>query len=213
MSSIPGIFGPIVTDTRVEAAIMEALRGWLPSYLDDVARQDDVGWTPARPMSWETIRDRTTKWNEQALPAIVVSIGGTIAVTRRGSLYRAVYGCTIGAVVAGQTRENTRQLAGIYSAAIAAALTQHGDLDGFADGIEWVDTDYDTIDQGRSRTLMAAVVTLDVAVNNVLDVFAGPAGDPPDPDDPAIPGLPPYGNVDDVETTLDEIVPITEPLP
>lgn len=210
--TLPGIYGPIITDTRVEKEVLASLRGWLPTYLDEAARQDDFDAGVARPRSWETSRDATTKWNEQALPAIVVQVGGTINVGRQGQFYRVIYGCTIGAVVAGQSRDNTRQLAGIYSAAIATAMVQHGDLDGFADGIEWHDTDYDLIDDKQSRTLMAAVVTLDVAVNQVLDVFAGPTGDPPDPEDETIPGLPPYGLAQTADTELD-IIPITEPLP
>lgn len=211
MSTAPGIFGPIVTDTRVENEVLTVIRGWLPSYLDDAARQDGFGEI-ARPRSYETIRDAPTKWNEQALPAIVCQVGGTVTVTRRGQFYTAVYGLVVGAVVGGQSRANTRQLAGIYSAALATLLAQHGDLDGFADGILWQDTDYDLIEEERTRTLMAALVTFDVTVNQVLDVFAGPSGATPDPDDDPIPGLPPYGEAATAETDV-LIVPITEPLP
>lgn len=205
------IYGTLLTDTRVEQQVRDQLAGWLPSYLVEVARQDGFAEV-ARPKSIETVRDRITRWNEQALPAVVVQVAGTLRVQRLGTAYRVVYGCTIGAVIGGQSRENTRQLAGIYAAAITAALTQHGDLGGFADGIEWTDTDYDYIEEDRSRTLMAAVVSLDVAINQVLDVAQGPIGPLPDPDDTPIPGLPDYGEVDDVETAV-QVIPIGDPLP
>lgn len=202
------IFGPIITDTQVENRVRDQLRLWLPSYLDETARQDSFA-SVAHPLSYETIRDRVTKWTEQALPAVIIEIGGTVATRRIGSEYRVVYACNVAAVIGGQTRANTRQLAGIYGAAIAAALVQHGDLDGFAGGVEWTDTAYDSISEDRSRTIMAVVVSLDVAVNAVLDVAMGPAGPPPPEGDPDIPGLPDYGHA----ATVDAAVTITTGAP
>jgi hypothetical protein len=211
------IYGPLVTDTRVEQEVLACLSAWLPSYLQEVARQDGDEGNVALPHSYETIRDSLTKWTEQQLPAVVVYVGGRLSATRKGALYRVVYGCEVAAVVGGQSRANTRKLAGIYGLAIAAALAQHGNLStsgpedpGFADGIEWMDTTYDSIDENRSRTIMAAIVSLDIAVNNVLDTFAGPVT-PPDPGD-IIPGLPDYGLADTVETAV-VAVPIGEDLP
>jgi hypothetical protein len=112
-------------------------------------------------------------------------------------------------VVGGQTRENTRQLAGIYGIAVVAALTQKAGE--WSDGIDWTDTDYDVIDEDRSRTLMAAVVSLDVSVLNVLDVSAGPFGAAP-PAGTIIPGLPDYGLADEVDTDV-IVVPIGDALP
>lgn len=191
------IFGDLKGDNLVEQALKAALVGWLPTYLTEVARQEAAG-DVAMPASYQTVRESVSRWNEQAMPAIVIEVGGTISVSRKGSKYRAVYGCNVAAVVGGPTRDATRRIAGVYALAISAALTQHGDLAGFADGCEWTDTDYSLIDEARSRTLIAAVVSFDVAVNDVLDVSAGPAGPPPATDDPPIPGLPDYGQVEDV---------------
>lgn len=204
-------FGPIVTDNMVEAAVKRSLMGWLPTYIPLVAARDGGG-DVTLPRSYQMVRDLVTKWPEQAMPAVVCEIGGTISVTRKGSKYRAVFGASIGAIVAGPTRDDTRRIASVYATAIALALTQHGDLDGFADGIEWTDTQYDDIDESRSRTLMAAIVSLDVAVNDILDVTGGPSGPTPEPEDPPIEDLPSYGAVDDVDTTL-VITPIGEDLP
>lgn len=200
------IYGRLITDNEVERQVLATLQGWLPSYLLETNRQDGELAEVALPRSYEMIRDTVTKWPEQALPAIVVHIGGTLETTRKGSAYRVVYSCQVAAIVAGQTRANTRTLAGVYSLAIVAALTQHGDLDGFADGVEWADTDYDLIAEERSRTLMAAVVSLDVAVVGVLDVALGPAGPPPPADDPT-PGLPDWGEAEEVDTQV-AITPI-----
>lgn len=204
------IYGPLITDTEVERQVLAALQGWLPSYLTEVNRQDGELASVAMPRSYEVARDALQRWNEQALPAIIVQVGGTLDTSRRGSKYRVTYGCQIGAVLAGQTRENTRTLAGVYGAAIAAALCQHGDLEGFADGIEWADTTYDLIAEERSRTLMAAVVSVDVAVNSVLDVEKGPSGPTPDPTDPPTPGLPDYGAADEVDIDI-ALTPIGVP--
>jgi hypothetical protein len=215
MSIYESIYGPLVTDTRVETEVLANLKAWLPSYLRETARQDGDEGDVALPRSYETIRDSMTKWTEQQLPAIVVYIGGTMTTARKGSQYRVVYGCEVAAVVGGQSRQNTRKLASIYSMAIAAALVQHGQLTGpsnagFADGVEWVDTTYDLIDEDRSRTIMAAIVSLDVAVLGVMDAFLGPVT-PPDPPD-TIPGLPDYGLVEEADTALLN-VPIGDELP
>jgi hypothetical protein len=216
------IYGQLITDTRVEQEVLACLSAWLPSYLQEVARQDGDEGNVALPKSYETIRDSPTKWTEQQLPAIVVHVGGTMSTSRRGGYYRVVYGCEVAAVVAGQSRVNTRKIASIYSLAIAAALVQHGGLSpsvetvsgdpipGFADGVEWQDTQYDSIDEDRSRTIMAAIVSLDIAVNAVIDVFSGPVL-PPDPPD-VIPGLPDYGPAQEVDTAIVN-VPIGAPLP
>lgn len=200
------IYGQLITDNEVERQVLATLSGWLPSYLLEVNRQDGVLAEVATPRSYELIRDSVTKWPEQALPAIVVHVGGTLATSRKGSKYRVVYSCQVAAVVAGQTRANTRTLAGVYGTAIAASLTQHGDLAGFADGCEWADTDYDLIAEQRSRTLMAVVVSFDISVNGVLDVALGPSGPPPPEDDPT-PGLPDYGEAIEVDTDV-AITPI-----
>lgn len=200
------IYGALISDTAVENAVLAQLQSWLPSYLVEAAQQDGLSEI-ALPKSWETTRSGTNRWTEQGMPAVIVQIGGTIAVTRKGPKYRAVYGATVGCVVAGQSRPNTRKLAGIYAIAVAACMTQQaGD---WSDGIDWTDTDYDLIDDDQSRTLMAAIVSFDVAVLGVLDVSAGPVGDPPDAPD-TTPGTPDYGNVDEV-IVEPEIIPIGEP--
>lgn len=195
------IYGQIVTDNTVEAQVLRSLQGWLPSYLPEVATQDHAG-DVALPVSWQVVRDTPTKWNEQAMPAIVVQVGGTLSTQRRGSKYRAVYGCQVAAIIAGPTRERTREIAGVYSMAITLALCQHGDLDGLSDGVGWADTDYDLIDEARARTLLAAIVSFDIGVPNLFDVSAGPAGPTPEPDDPPVPGTPDYGLADEVDITV-----------
>lgn len=206
------IFGEIKGDNSVEQAVLASLRGWLPTYLIEVALQEGGGsggvpdHPASPPLSYQSVRDRPQRWTEQAMPAIVVQVGGTIAVTRKASKYRVVYGVQVAAIVAGPTREDTRRIASTYSAALASALTQHGDLGGFADGCEWTDTDYSTISDERTRTLMAAVVSFDVAVNDVLDVNAGPDGPPPPPDE-TVPGLPNYGETEHV--IIDAIIATT----
>lgn len=205
------LYGSLVTDTEVERRVLAHLQGWLPSYVLEANRQDGELAEVALPKSYEVVRDPAlARWNEQALPAVVVQIGGTLTTTRQGAKYRVVYSCQVAAIVAGQTRSNTRVLAGVYATAITGALCQHGDLSGFADGVEWADTTYDLIAEERSRTLMAAIVSLDVAVNNVLDVSLGPAVMPPI-DDPTE-GLPGWGNADEVDTTV-VLIPIGVPFP
>lgn len=203
------IYGTLKTDNALEAQVVATLQGWLPSYITEVARQEGGG-AVALPVSFQTVRDPVTRWTEQAMPAIVVQIGGTIAVQRKGASYRAIYGANVGAIIAGPTREDTRRIAGVYALAITAALTQHGDIGGYCDGCEWTDTDYTLIGDAQSRTLMAALVSFDIAVNNVLDVTLGPIGPTPDPTDPPVPGLPNYG---DAATVIIDSVTATNGVP
>lgn len=201
------IYGPLISDTQIEKQLLQQLASWLPSYIVEAARQDGLTEI-ALPRSYDTTRDAQTKWTEQAMPAIIVQIGGTVQLRRLGSMYRATWGATVGAVVGGQSRANTRQLAGIYALAIAACLTQQC---AWTAGLEWTDTDYSLIDEDRSRTLMAAIVSFDVSMDNVLDVALGPFGPPPDPGI-FIPGLPDYGNAVTVDTQS-TLTPIGDEFP
>lgn len=202
------IFGPIITDTRVENAVRRSLMGWLPVYIPAVTAADDDTSPVVLPKSFGVSRSGVDRWPEQALPAVVVQVSGTLDVTLHAGGYRAVYGCGVGAVVGSNTFDNTRRIAGIYSMAIVLALTQHGELDGLASGVGWHGTDYDLISNDQSRTLMAAVVSLSVAVDSVADPRQGPTGDTP-----AVPeDYPPDWGV--VETVIvdERIVPVDETL-
>lgn len=204
------IFGEIITDTLVENRVRDMLIAWLPDYIPEAARQDGGG-AVTLPKSFEVSRSGVNRWEEQALPAIIVQLGGTLRIEQRNGKYRVTYGAAVGAVVAGPTRSDTRRIAGVYSAAITLALTQHGDLklpggEPLADGVIWEDTDYDLISNLRSRTLMAAIVSLSITVPDVLDPRQGPAGDPSD----NVPSDWPVVESTHLDVTL---VPVSDELP
>jgi hypothetical protein len=198
-------FGTLKNDTALEESVIGHLTNWLPTYLPEVARQDGSA-TIVLPKSFEIARESMRRWNEQALPAIVVQVGGTLTTERHGPKYRVRYACHVAAIVSGQSRQNTRWLCGIYTAAIVGALVQNANIGGAAEGCEWVDTSYDLIGEERSRSIMAGIVAFDIAVGSVVDVSQGP--DMPLPTDPTSPvTLTDWGQTVTIEIDLEDAPP------
>lgn len=186
------VYKTIVTGPQVEQAVVDTLKLWLPSYVWEVARQ--IGRSPAsvqQPRSWNVFSD-LDKWPEDQVPAIVAICPGlSEAPGKSAATYRATWAVAVGAVVSGRNREESRELAGLYGAAIRAVMVQHPSLGGFAAATNWADENYDDLDTNRSRTQGIARVVFEVEVEDVTTERAGPAEPPPlpttvNPDDPVI---------------------------
>lgn len=193
------IFGQIVDADQVEAAVLETLRKWLPTYLAEIERQRGItppGSLP-RPRSW-TVASSLDKWPDHPLPAVFAVSPGLAEEplrTSRGG-YRAPWGVGVAAVVSAKDRAASRRLAAMYGAAIRTCLLQHRSLAGFATGLDWIDEDLDNAPPEQARTLAIAQELFVVTVDRVLDPAAGPAQ--PDPEaDPTEP----YDDWPTVQTT------------
>lgn len=182
------IYGQIITFHQVELAMKNFLQRWLPTYLAEMERQ--TGRTPGslpRPVAWSNTTE-FTKFPEENLPLVVIvcpSITGTPVKEGNGS-YRVAYPVGVAVVVkAGGSRpkESVRALAGIYSAAVRAAVLQHRGLDGFAITTNWIDERSDDIPVDARRSLGSGQNVFEVEVRDVVSAHMGTS----EPDPPADP--------------------------
>jgi hypothetical protein len=169
------VFGQIITGDDVRNAVITTLRRWVPTYLAAMARRTGrSGKDLPEFKSFATIFD-INKYAEDIIPACVIVAPGIIETPiREKGGYKARWGVGIGAVVAGQDRDNTYQLATLYTAVVRTICVQKQSLGGFADGIVWVSERYDNLNTDDLRTIAAGTIQLGVDVVGAVDPTAGP---------------------------------------
>lgn len=138
--------GPIVHAGVVEAAVIDVLQEWLPTYLAEAVRQHGTGRI-ATPKSWAVASDYQ-RWPEQGLPAVIVSAPGTEGEPRVDGdrMYRADYELRVTAEIIARTGSEARLIGQIYAAAIRVAMMQRRSL---GDGMRVTDW------RGESNTTLA----------------------------------------------------------
>jgi hypothetical protein len=172
--------GPILTGAQLEAAAVTTTQTHLDSYLREMERQvgEDLNLDGA---ALPSVRSWTTGNSldllpEDQLPAVVcISAGLADAPTRAGGgLYTATWALAFGVVCSANTQEQTNTLAKTYIAAIRALLIQHPTLGGYAQGLDWIDENYDELEIDDHRTLAAATATFNVEITSVTSTYGSP---------------------------------------
>lgn len=169
------IFGQIITGDDVRNAVKATVQKWIPTYLAVIARKTGrTGGDLKAYRSYPTLFD-IHKYAEDIMPACVLVAPGLLTTPKREKGgYRATWGVGLGCVVSGKDRDNTYQLATLYTAATRSLIMQHSSLGDFADGVNWISERYDNLDSSDARTIAAGVIQLGVDVTSVLDPTAGP---------------------------------------
>lgn len=170
------MFGPIVSGRDVRLAMVAHLKKWFPTYLAEVCRNAnrDPEKVPGF-RSWVSALDIEDRYEEHQLPSCLVVAPGLLTDPEKMSgKWQAVWSVSVAAVVASQDRENTFELTELYAAAIRAAVLHKPSLGGFATATDWIGERYDEIPNDTLRTLAAGAVQFGVAVDNALEVNAGP---------------------------------------
>lgn len=167
------VYGNILHLGEVEDAVTALLQKYISTYLAELERQLErpVG-SIGRPRTWNTAFD-LDNWPVNTLPIVSVVAASTGDVTQNGAggySTRVTFG--VGAVISGQTQKNTRELTQIYGAAIRAAIAQHGSLDGFSDGTEWLGEEYRDLGEAN-RNLGVSINRFSTMVSNVLNRRGG----------------------------------------
>lgn len=178
------LYGPIVSASDLEGAVIEQLRTWLPAYLREAERRTerDAGQLP-------NIRTFATtnefqKWPEDQLPAcIVISPGTTEAPKMDGEgTYRSIWMVGLALVVSTRDRKSTNEVAKLYGAYARAALLQHQRLPGLdVLGVDWNAERYDRVRTEDTRTIAAANLIFNIEVRETVNERLGPAEPPPEP--------------------------------
>lgn len=174
--SADNVFGPIITGKHVRTAMRTHLRTWLPSYLAEVAREDDRPTPLPMPQSWVSALDLVEgKFTEDAIPSCVIVAPGLLEdPIKKGGMFIVRWAVSVGYVVSGQDRENTFDLSELCAAAVRGAVMHRPSLSGFASGIDWIGERYDDIPNEMARTLAAGTVQFGIEVQSALATVGGP---------------------------------------
>jgi hypothetical protein len=177
MGEVNPTFGQIVVHTQVEKAMLALLEEWLPTYLAEVERQNDIEpCSIARPKSYATSVEADLNPAERMPAIIAVSPGTTGEPTREGDQWDAWFQITVVALVMTPEEMSTRDMCGFYAAAIRSLVLQHASLGSdLVVGTVWDGEEYqgEPGDQ-RNRTRGAALVHFRVKIGNLVDRSRGP---------------------------------------
>jgi hypothetical protein len=195
-------FDTITVGTDITTSVIETIRKWMPTYLQEIELQlgRERGLIP--PPRFYTTRNKFMSYPEEQLPlCVVVSPGLTDAPTKDGDgCYNGWYGVGVGFVAQARDDVTADFLAKVYAADARAILLQHQDMGGGTAGTEWIDEIYDDdIAEDENRTLKASYVLFRIYVENIVNSYGGPVGPIPNPD--TQPGSD-WGTVETVETEV-----------
>jgi len=170
------LFGTIKHAGQIEDMAEDFLKLWTPTYLAEMERQlglDSKSLPHIR--AWTRINE-FEKWPEDQLPTVLLICPGLAEppIKDGSGAYRAKWALGVAVVVSASTERATRNIAGIYSAAIRATLLQHRSLGGQALGVDWTDERYDDLPSEDSRSLAAARQVFVVEVADVTNAKLGP---------------------------------------
>lgn len=182
-------FGRIVSADQVEEAVRDTLRRWMPTYIAEVERQR--GWEPGflNPAIWYHAAHQFDRFNEDALPAVIVICPGLADRPTRDAdgVYLCRFGLAVGIVGGAIDRDETDEAVKAYGAAVRACLLQQSALGDFgADGIVWLGESYDELPMEDSRTLIGGRLSFTLDVDDVVTKLAGPVQTTTPPVDPYV---------------------------
>jgi hypothetical protein len=177
------VFGQIISTENVEDAYVSLIELWIDTYLSEVERQNDLTVpTLARPASYQADFD-PDNWVLAQLPGVVVVCPGTDGdLERQGNQqYGGWFRVGVAVIVSEQTEPMARTSAQRYQAAINALVTQHPDLQGFAQQTVLVSFDVELQAPQETRYVALATTTFKTWVDGIVTASSGPLL--PDPDE------------------------------
>lgn len=174
------VFGPLVTADEVEAAVVETLKTWAPTYFAWVERHRGLApRTLLVPRFYVSSNDQLERWPEEHPGSVLVVCPGLSGDPQKegSGIFTAHYGLGIAYIAEGRNRGEARARAQLSTAALRMVLLQHQTLGGIADGILWTDEDWDNLP--RSRTLAAGKAEFTVIVRETAAIRSGPVAPAP----------------------------------
>jgi hypothetical protein len=201
--------GPVLTGADVEAAVLNTLRAWLPSYLAEGERAKGLepGALPL-PRGWLVTGRDLQKYTSDQLPCIVVMTGGVILKPLKQGYpgaTTAVFNVDVGTIFNAAWGSKSRVHAQLYVRMMALTLVQRP-LEGLPCAVDFVGENYDELDFSDTRTYSAAVAAFTLEVENVLWAAGGPPPYVTPPDDPLDP-FDPWTTVTEVDVSVDNTSP------
>jgi hypothetical protein len=225
------LFGHLLGQHSVDAAIVQMLKKWEATYLHEVARQAGERFERLTPIRSYRIASDMENMPEDQHPALIIQTPGLVdPPTKRavgsqtGKAYTGVWEYRLGVQTVAKGRKEVAvpraiRLASLYATAIRGIMVQQRDEppdgNGILGMIDWFDERPDGVDSDGDRTTCLYVNYFYVEVHDVTTWGTGPIEPnwPPDPDDqPPDPDSPtwPQATLFDVEIIK---VPLDEPIP
>jgi hypothetical protein len=189
------IFGPLTGQPAVEFAVLDTLEAWLPYMLRVLERRLSI---PRRTLTDPPGRGSYTggldfeTWNDDDLPAVIAVVNPVGEADRSAQGYSQWFQIEIGAIVATESEDASRALAGHLGTAVMAALAQHGDLGGIASFTRLLSAPVLEFPDPDIRALVRARTTFRAYVTGLVDDLAGPRTATP-PESPQFPADDPGG--------------------
>ncbi|HTU14202.1 MAG TPA: hypothetical protein VMF31_03305 [Solirubrobacterales bacterium] len=203
------IFDLIITRTQIAEAARSVLEEWLPAYIAEIERQNElVPEALPLPASF-TSRTSFSQWTDEPTPAILIVSPGLVnpsqvspGLLTTGQMnpglygepesdgegrWRAPWGLTVGVVVAGEDPGEIQEQADLYAAAIRACLLQRQPLPGVDGRLRWIGESYVGIPDEQALGVASARVGFECLIPVAVNDQAGPApatAPPPNPYDP-----------------------------
>lgn len=176
------LFGDFAGPEDVEAAVLQTLEKWLPTYLREVERKRGLekGFLPEI-HSYSIVSDYA-RYPQEQLPAMTIESSGVVSgsVTRDGDgYYTAVYAVEVAVTTAAEDGVNARKGAQRYGEAVRGAIVQRRALETSIEVADWVDESLvgENVDRERHCT---SVNAFEVEVTGIVSVKKGPSE--PDPE-------------------------------
>lgn len=170
---------------HLEDKVIETLKLWLPSSLNEAIAQDSNA--PAKvavPRSYIVVSE-DDRWPEDQLPAIVVTSPGLVDTPDRdkgdGS-WRGTWSLEVTAIVKGRTAPEARRVCQLYWTAICISVLQRRSLGKPYQASTLADAALDSVPIEKRRTLAGATALFHVEVQSMFSEYDGPKTPvPPDP--------------------------------
>lgn len=187
------VFGTFVGAHHVEAALLQLLWKWLPTYQHEVCREAGVDPLNLQPVRSWRVTSEIARMPEDQVPCIMlVNRGVTNPPIKHGDgLYLAMWEVDLGVqVVAKGSRTNATPraltLARMYLLAIRLAMIQQRDDDGIMGMTDWRgETPQTVLDSEDDRTTCVSATRFHITTDGAAQWGEGPIEPlyPPEPDD------------------------------
>lgn len=183
--------GSVFLASKLERAVCETLKEWMPYYLTVVDEQEGLEpGTTHPPRFYDAASDDEKRWQEEVPPAVlVISPGTTGDPERHGNqgAYGAWWQLNIAVTAGGATEPGARDLASRLGGAITLVVAQQGDFGETVKETLFRGIRIDKLD--RERAKMIAEIACECWIPNIVSTRGPlrPLEAPEVPSDPAAP--------------------------
>lgn len=191
-----GVFGPIIWQGSVEAAVTQLLKDWMDTYLREMERVTGRSSQLPSIRAWG-LGDLEDRLEEQQPPALMVECAKA-RMQASSDAYRAAWETTVALVTkSDKGLKQSRELAAIYTTAASLILIQQSDQIG---DFLWEEQEYGVLAAGSRRYLARGECKGVLTISQVAEIEGGPTEPAPDPANP--PGG--YPLVETIDVTVNE---------